>query len=87
MAEATYSLSISLVMLHPTTKAPLIETGKEAKTEIYGGMIPRDPAKAEELFLALVHAGAEALWNREVKPLWVPSAETAPTSSKPSSTP
>jgi hypothetical protein len=70
-----------VVMLHPTTKAPIIETGKESKTTIASRAIPTDPAAAEEMFLALMHQGAVALWEREVKVLWVPSEKTQPPSS------
>lgn len=83
-ADFSYSLSASCVMLHPTTKAPLLETGKEAKVTVASSAVPKDPKAAEEMFLALMHDGAQRLWDREVKALWCPSTKS-PTSSSPPS--
>lgn len=68
----SYRLTTGLVMLHPSTKAPIMETGREAVTTIHSQAVPSTEADAREMFLALVHQGAESLWEREVKPLWFP---------------
>ena len=84
-AEFSYALSVGCVMLHPTTNAPILETGKEGKHVLAASAVPKDPVAAEEMFLALVHDGARRLWEREVKSLWCPTEKKNPTSSPPPS--
>lgn len=56
-----YALSVSVVMLHPTTGLPLMETGRERRLRFQSETVTEE-ADPREVFLALAHQGAENLW-------------------------
>ena len=84
MPTFDYTLTVAAAPLHPATKAPVIDLGRESHTTLNGSVIDsfKDPSAAEDLFLAMMHRGAKELWDREIKAQWFPQAPPSPGSTK-----